>query len=61
MDNKGEAWETSSAVKSNDGVSAPPLYIFLWFYLSLFKFRLAKKLEKQAKNKYFDITANFEY
>ena len=61
MDNTGEAWGTSSAIKNNDGVCAPPLYIFLWFYLSFFKFRLAKKLEKQAKNRYFDITANFQY
>ena len=29
--------------------------------LAFFKFRLAKKREKQAKNRYFDITANFEY
>ena len=28
---------------------------------SSFKFRLAKKLEKQAKSMYFDKTANFEY
>ena len=61
MDNTGEAWGTSSAIKGNDGVSAPPLYIFLLSYVSFFEFRLAKKLEKQAKNRYFDITANFEY
>ena len=61
MDNTGETWGTSSAIKDNDGVSVPPLYIFLWFYLSFFKFRLAKELEKQAKNSSFDIRANFEY
>ena len=65
MDNTGETWGTSSAIKDNDDphftVSVPPLHIFLWFYLSFFKFRLAKELEKQAKNSYFDITANFEY
>ena len=61
MDNTGEAWGTSSAIKGNDGVSAPPLYIFLLSYISFFEFRLAKKLEKQAKNRYFDITADFEY
>ena len=61
MDNTSETWGTSSAIKSNDGVSVPPLYIFLWLYLSFFKFRLAKKLEKQTKNSYFDISANFEY
>ena len=61
VDNASEAWRTSSAIKDIDGVSAPLLYILLWFYLSSLKFRLAKKLEKQAKNRYFDITANFEY
>ena len=61
VDNKFEAWGTSIAIKSNDGVSAPPLYIFLWFYLPYFNFRLAKKLEKRARNGYFDIRANFEY
>ena len=61
MDNTGDAWGTGSAIKGNDGLSASPLCIFVWFYLSFFKFRLAKKLEKQAKNRYFDITANFEY
>ena len=35
--------------------------MFLWIYLSYFKFGLAKKLEKQAKNRHFDLTANFEY
>ena len=50
VDNTGEAWGTSSAIKGNDGVSAPPLYIFLCFFLSFFKFRLAKKQ---------DVTANF--
>ena len=61
VDNTGEAWGTSSAIKGDDGVSAPPLYIFLGSYLSFFEFRLAKKLEKQVKNRYFDIKANFEY
>ena len=61
MDNIGEDWGTSSAIKDNDVVSVPPLYLFLWFYLSYIKFRLNKKLEKQAKNRQFDITANFEY
>ena len=38
------------------------IYIYiLWSYLSFFKFRFAKKLEKQAKNRYFDITANLQY
>ena len=27
-DNAGEAWETSSVIKENDGVSAPPSYMF---------------------------------
>ena len=46
MDNiSEEAWGSSSANKGNDGVSATPLYIFLWY----FYIRLAKKLEKQAK------------
>ena len=44
VNNTGEAWWTSSAIKGNDGVSAPLVYIFLWFYLSFFRFRLAKKL-----------------
>ena len=51
----------SSVIKGNDGVSAQTLYIFLWLYLSFFKFRLAKKLEKQTKNRYFDVTANFPH
>ena len=33
-DNTCDAWGTSSAIKGNDGVCAPPLYICLWFYLS---------------------------
>ena len=28
VNNTGEAWETSSAIKENDGASTPPLYIF---------------------------------
>ena len=31
-DNAGEAWETSSVIKENDGVSAPPSYMFFFFY-----------------------------
>ena len=61
VDNTGKAWGTSIAIKGSDGVFAPPLYIFLWFYLSFLKFRLAKKLDKQAKNRHFHITANFKY
>ena len=61
LDNTGKAWGTSSPIKGNDVVSAPPLCIFLWSYLSFFEFRLAKKLAKQSKNRYFDITANVEY
>ena len=49
VDNTGEAWGTSIAIKGNDDVPAPALYIFLWFYLYFLKFRLAKKLGKQAK------------
>ena len=49
VDNRGEAWETSSAIKGNDGVYAPPLYILLWSYSSFFELRLAKNLENQAK------------
>ena len=60
MDNIGEAWGTSSGIKGNDGVSALPLYIFSWLCLYFLKFRLAKKFDKQAKNRYFDITANSE-
>ena len=36
LDNTDEAWGTSSIIKDNDGVSVPPLHIFLWFYLSFF-------------------------
>ena len=61
VDNTGEVWGTSSAIKGNDGVCVPPLYIFSWFYLSFFKFRLVKMLQNQAKNRYFETTANFEY
>ena len=61
MDKTGEAWGTNSVIKGNDGVPVSPLYLFLWFYLSFITFRLTKKLEKQAKNRYLDITANFEY
>ena len=49
VDNTGEAGGTSSAIKGNDGVSVPPLYLFLWFYLSFIKFRLDKKLENKQK------------
>ena len=61
MGNTGEGWGTSSAIKGNYGVSAPPLYIFLWFYFSFFKFNWLKILKKQEKNGYFHITANSEY
>ena len=62
VDNAGEAWETSSVFKENDGVSAPPSYMFfLWFYLPFSKFRLVKKLDKQGKYRYFDKTIYFEY
>ena len=61
VDNAGEAWETSSAIKGNDDVSDPPSYMFLWFYLPFSKFRLVKKLDKQGKNRYFDIIIHFEY
>ena len=61
VDNTGQAWGMSIAIKGNDGVSNLPWLIFLWFYLSFFKFRLAKKLEKQAKNGYVNMTTNFEY
>ena len=38
------------------------LYIYFDGFTYLFlKFRLVKKLERQAKNRYFDIRANFEY
>ena len=59
MDNIGEALGTNSAIKGSDGVSVPPLYIYFLVLLIFFKFRLAKKIEKQAKNRYFDITTNF--
>ena len=37
-------------------------HLYIYFYdFSFLKFRLAEKLEKQAKNRYFEITANFEY
>ena len=42
MDNTDETWGSNSTNKGNDGVSARPLRIFLWFYLHFFKFRLAK-------------------
>ena len=29
VENTGEAWGTSIAIKGNDGVPAPALYIFL--------------------------------
>ena len=54
VDNTGDTWGTSRAIKDSDGVSAPPLYIFLWFYLT-------KKREKQGTLRYFDITANCDY
>ena len=49
--NAGESWGTSNAIKGNDDVSAPPLCICicLWFYLSFFKFRSAKKSKIQSK------------
>ena len=47
--NTGEAWGASSATKGNDGAFASALYTFSWFYWSLFKFRFAKKFEKQGK------------
>ena len=36
--------------------------LYICFYdFSFLKFKLAEKLEKQAKNRYFEIIANFEY
>ena len=61
VDNTGGPWGTSSTIKGIDGVSTSSLYIFLWSYFLFFDFKLAKKLEKQAKHRYFDITVNFEY
>ena len=49
VDNTGEAWGTSSAIKGNDGVSTSPLYIFLWSYLPFFDFRLTKSLKNKQK------------
>ena len=49
VDNTAEAWGTNRAIKGNDGVYAPPLYIFSWSYLSFCEFRLAKSLEKKKK------------
>ena len=40
------------------------LLLYIYFYdfdYLFFKFILTKKLEKQAKTKYFDITTNFEH
>ena len=34
-DNAGEAWETSSVIKENDGVSAPPSYMFFYGFTFL--------------------------
>ena len=51
---------TSSAIKDNDGVIDLSLCTLLWILLTFFKFRLAKKPEKQTKNRYFDVIANFE-
>ena len=36
MDNAGEAWGTSSAMKGNDGVCAPHWYIFYGFTYHFF-------------------------
>ena len=49
VDNTDGAWGTSSVIKGNDGVFAPPVYIILWFYLSSFKFRLATSWKTSKK------------
>ena len=38
VNNTGKTWETSSAIKGNDGVFAPPLCIFLLFMVLLIFF-----------------------
>ena len=49
VDNTGEAWGTSSAIKGNDGVSAPPLYIFLLSYISFLNSDWLKSLKNKQK------------
>ena len=60
VNNTGGAWGTSSTIKDNDGVSDPSLCTIFIAFLTNLKFRLAKKPEKQRKNRYFDVIANFE-
>ena len=49
MDNIGEAWGTRGAIKGNDSVSVPPLYIFVWFYLSFLNLDWLKRLKNKQK------------
>ena len=52
--NTGEVWGTSSAIQGNCCVSDVSLFIYLWFFILLFKFGLTEKL----KNKQFNVIAN---
>lgn len=52
--NTGEVWGTSSAIQGNCCVSDVSLFIYLWFFILLFKFRLAEKV----KNKHFNVIAD---
>ena len=49
VDNTGEAWGTSSAIKGNDGVSAPPLYIFYGFTYLILNSDWLKTLKNKQK------------
>ena len=60
LDNAGEAWGTSSAIKGSDGFSDQSSSIFLWFFCCFLK-NLDWLQSLQRKNRYFEITANLKY
>ena len=49
MDNTGETWGTSSAIKGNDGISTSPLYIFGGLTYLFFNSEWLKSLKNKQK------------
>ena len=48
MNNEGEGWETSNAIKDNDGVLLH-LYVYFYGFYSLFNPDWLKSLENERK------------
>ena len=49
VDNKGKSWGASSAIKGNDGIFAPPLYIYFWYTYLFLNSDWLKSLKNKEK------------